>query len=81
MQALQLATGVRRQVAVGARLQFVAQASAQQVRAVVRGYLSHEPAPHFAQIVEAEVVQSGDLGLQRMVVTGTHLEGVQAVMR
>ena len=53
-------------------MKFIGQAAAQQVRAVVCRDGPHEPAPELAQFIEAEIVQSGDLGLQRIVMIGAH---------
>jgi len=62
-------------------LKFIGQAAAQQVRAVVCRNGPQEPAAELAQVIEAEIVQSGDLGLQRTVMIGSHVTEDQAAIR
>jgi hypothetical protein len=81
MQAPQPAAGLCRQVAERSRLQFVGQASAQKACAVIGRYHPQQAAPELAQVVEAEIVQSGDLGLQRGALIQSHRLKGQAAIR
>jgi hypothetical protein len=62
-------------------LKFVGQAAPQQVRAMVCWDGPYQPAAEFAQVIEAEIIQSGDLGLQRTVMIGAHVPEDQAAIR
>jgi hypothetical protein len=62
-------------------LKFIGQATAQQVRAAICRGSAHQPTAELAQVIKAEIIQSGDLGLQRAVMIGAHGTESQPAIR
>ncbi len=72
IELLQTTPGFRFEAAVNLNLQFVGKPAPGQLGADVLWRQSEALAPHLPQLMEAEIVQTGDLGLERLFAIGSH---------
>ena len=72
VELLQATPGFRFEAAVNLDLQFIGKSSPGQLGADVLWRRSEALAPHLPQLLQAETVQAGDLGLERFFVIGSH---------
>ena len=76
VELLQATPGFRFEATVHLDLQFVGKSSPGQLRADVLGRRSEALAPHLPQFLQAETVQTGDLGLERFFAIGPHVRSI-----
>ena len=79
VELFQTAPGFRFEATVNLDLQFIGEPSPGQFGADVLGRRSEALSPHLPQLLQAETVQTGDLGLERFFAIGSHVNYQPAI--